>query len=227
MKFTYWGHSCFSVAHGEASLLFDPFVSPNPLASHISLEAIQPTHIFISHGHEDHMADAISIADATNATVVSNFEVIQWLSKKGMKNGLALNIGGGIQAGDFYVKCTHAIHSSSMPDGSYGGTAMGFVASCSGTGFYYAGDTALTVEMKLIGEYFKPAVLLMPIGGSFTMDVADAIIAAGFCGCSNVIGLHYDTFEPIRIDKTNARERFSQSGIELKLLEIGESISIN
>jgi L-ascorbate metabolism protein UlaG (beta-lactamase superfamily) len=129
MRFTYWGHSCFSVRHGEVNLLFDPFISPNPKASHINLESIEPTHIFISHGHEDHLADALQLADVSGATVISNFEIIQWLSNHGLKRGIPLNIGGGIQAGNFFVKCTHAIHSSSMPDGSYGGTAMGFVAT--------------------------------------------------------------------------------------------------
>lgn len=226
MKLTYWGHSCFSLEDHGIHLLFDPFIRPNPLAKHIEISEIRPTHIFISHGHEDHMADAVEIATTNQATIIGSFEVVNWISKHYKGNFHSLNIGGLVSAGQFNVKAVGASHSSSMPDGSYGGVAMGFVISHPSKRLYYSGDTGLSFDMKMVGEIHKPEIGLFPIGGTFTMDPADATLAAEYCGVSEVIGLHFDTFGIIEIDKKSAQECFRSKNKKLSLINIGESVDL-
>ena len=135
-----------------------------------------------------------------------------------------MNIGGKLKLDFGSVKCVSAIHSSSMPDGSYGGNPMGFVIESSERNFYYAGDTALTYDMKLIGNYRKIDFAFLPIGDNFTMGVDNAIIACGFINCDDVIGMHYDTFGYIKIDKHEAITKFESAGKKLSLLEIGKTL---
>ncbi len=226
MKFTYYGHACFELVIDKKVLLFDPFITPNPLAKHIDIKKIKPHYILISHGHEDHIADAISIAITSGATVISNFEIISWLNKQGITNTHPMNTGGHWFFDFGKVKCVNAIHSSSLPDGSYGGNPMGFLIESDQGNIYYSGDTALTYDMKLIGDYKKIDTCLFPIGNNFTMGVDNAIIASEFVKCDKVIGLHYDTFEMIKIDKTEAVNKFAAVGKELNLIEIGNSIEL-
>ncbi len=226
MTITYYGHSCFTIKAKGKQLLFDPFISKNPLASHINISKIQADYILVSHGHEDHITDAVSIAKRTGAMIISNYEIINWLSEQGIENHHAMNTGGH-RIFDFgKVKCVNAVHSSSMPDGSYGGNPLGFLIETSEGNFYYSGDTALTYDMKLIGEYKKINFALLPIGNNFTMGIDNAIIAAEFINCEKIIGLHYDTSEFIKIDHNEAIEKFSSAGKELILLPIGNSIEI-
>jgi L-ascorbate metabolism protein UlaG (beta-lactamase superfamily) len=225
MDITYYGHSCFEVVINGKKLLFDPFISPNELAKQIDIEAIQPDYILISHGHQDHIADAVSIANRSNATVVCNWEIHVWLNKQGIKNTHPMNIGGKCAFDFGNVKCVAAAHSSSLPDGTYGGNPMGFIIESNEANFYYAGDTALTYDMKLIGEYRSIQFAFLPIGDNFTMGVDNAIIATDFIKCKNIIGMHYDTFGYIKIDKELAQRKFNNSGIKLKLFEIGETSS--
>ena len=226
MKITYYGHSCFAVETEGKKLLFDPFISPNPLAKHIDIKNIEADYILISHGHDDHIADAEVIAKRTKATVISNWEIIQWLSKKGIETGHPMNIGGHWIFDFGKVKCVNAVHSSSMPDGSYGGNPMGFLIETGRKSLYYSGDTALTYDMKLIGDFKRMDVALLPIGNNFTMGIDNAIIASNFIRCDKVIGLHYDTFGYIKIDKEEAVDKFASAGKELILMSIGESIEI-
>ncbi|MFN9596200.1 MAG: metal-dependent hydrolase [Bacteroidota bacterium] len=226
MQFTYWGHSCFSLEDSGIHLLFDPFIRPNPLAKHIQISEIKPTHVFISHGHEDHIADAIEIATSSQAMIIGSYEVINWISKHYKGKFQPLNIGGLAIAGQFKVKAVSANHSSSMPDGSYGGVAMGFVISHPSKTLYYSGDTGLSYEMKLVGDIYRPGIGLFPIGGTFTMDHSDAILAAEYCGVPEVIGLHFDTFGPIEIDKKAAQEDFKSKNKKLSLINIGESVDL-
>ena len=226
MKLTYWGHSSFSLEDDGIHLLFDPFISPNPLAKHIQISQIRPTHIFISHGHEDHMADVVEIAASCHANIIGSFEVINWISKNYNGNFHSLNIGGQVICGPFKVKAVSASHSSSMLDGSYGGVAMGFVINHPSKCLYYSGDTGLSYEMKLVGDVYGPEIGLFPIGGTFTMDHTDAIVAAEYCGVLEVIGLHYDTFGPIKIDKTVAQSDFRIKNKKLSLINIGESVDL-
>jgi L-ascorbate metabolism protein UlaG (beta-lactamase superfamily) len=227
MKVTYYGHSCFLVETKGKKLLFDPFISGNPLASGIDIKKIAADYILISHGHEDHIADAETIAKLTGATVVAAFEVAVWLNKKGVEKYHPMNTGGHWIFDFGKVKCVNAVHSSSLPDGSYGGNPMGFLIESADSNFYYAGDTALTYDMKLIGEYKNIDLAFLPIGNNFTMGIDNAVIAADFIKCNRIIGMHYDTFGYIKINHDEAKQKFQQTGKELILMNIGETLNLN
>lgn len=227
MKITYFGHSCFGVEINGKHLLFDPFILPNELAKGVDINSIKADYILISHGHDDHIADAEAIAKRTNATVICNWEINVWLGKKGVTNIHPMNTGGKVKLDFGNVKCVVAQHSSSLPDGTYGGNPMGFVVESSEGNFYYAGDTALTYDMKLIGEYRQIDFAFLPIGDNFTVGVDNAIIACDFIACNKVIGMHYDTFGYIKINKTEAVQKFDSLGKSLTLMQIGETITIN
>ncbi|MDD5198255.1 MAG: metal-dependent hydrolase [Terrimicrobiaceae bacterium] len=224
MKLTYYGHSCFGVEVAGMALLLDPFISPNPLAESIDVDAVPADFILLSHGHADHVADAVRIAQRTGGTVIANFEVANWIGAQGVTKIHPMNHGGSCGFDFGRVKYVKAVHSSSLPDGSYGGQPGGFVvAAKDGGSFYFAGDTALTLDMKLIAEEFDLRFAALPIGDNFTMGAADAAKAAGFLGCDEVVGMHYDTFPPICIDHDVARAAFQRAGRRLHLLEIGET----
>lgn len=226
MEFTFYGHACFGVNIGGKHILFDPFISPNEKAKSIDVDKVPADFILISHGHEDHVADVDSIGKRTGATLVSNFEIISWFEGKGLENGHPMNHGGSWNFDFGTVKYVNAVHSSVMPDGAYGGNPGGFVVKSEGKVFYYAGDTALHMDMKLIGEYEKLDFAVLPIGDNFTMGIDDAVIAAEFINCDKIIGVHYDTFGYIEIDHDEAKQKFATKGKELILLEIGETIKL-
>lgn len=225
MQITYYGHSCFGVEVNGKNLLFDPFITPNELAKNIDATQVKADYILISHGHEDHIADAVSIAKRTGAKVICNWEISVWLQKQGIDNVHPMNTGGKVKLDFGNVKCVKAEHSSMLPDGSNGGNPMGFVVESIEGNFYYAGDTALTYDMKLIGEYRSINFAFLPIGDNFTMGPENAMIASEFINCSDIIGMHYDTFGYIQIDKTEAQRKFELSGKNLTLLEIGQTIT--
>lgn len=224
MKTSYYGHSCFSVEVAGRTLLFDPFITPNPLASNVDANKIPADYILVSHGHEDHMADAVDIARRTGATVIANYEVALWLNAKGAPKIHPMNHGGGFNFDFGRVKFVSAVHSSTMPDGSNGGNAGGFVIETSAGNFYCSGDTALTLDMKLIGESTKLKFAALCIGDNFTMGADDAVKAAGFIGCDQILGLHYDTFPPIKIDHAVAKQKFQAAGKTLHLPLPGQSL---
>ena len=226
MELTYYGQSCFAIVIKEKKILFDPFITPNPLAENIDIAKIEADYIFISHGHGDHIADCVAIAKRTNALVVSSFEVINWLEQQGLQNTHSMNTGGG-HAFDFgKVKCVVAQHSSSLPDGSDGGNPMGFVFMTEKRNFYYSGDTALTLDMQLIPRWTNLNFSILPIGDNYTMNVEDAIHAAEFVKCHVVVGVHYNTFDIIKIDTEKAHEDFKAAGKTLLLPAIGETITL-
>ncbi|MEO5911310.1 MAG: metal-dependent hydrolase [Pelobium sp.] len=225
MKVNYLGHSTFLFEIAGKKILIDPFISPNELASHIKVDEIACDYILISHGHGDHVADLISIAKRTNAQVVSSFEIIEWCAKQGVKNGHPMNLGGSWNFDFGSVKMVYASHSNSLPDGTYGGTAAGFIIKAEGKTIYYAGDTSLNQEMKLTGELNHLDYAFLPIGDNFTMGIDDAVIAADFIKCKNIIGMHYDTFGFIKIDHDKAKKAFADAGATLHLLEITDDIS--
>lgn len=224
MNIKYYGHSCFEVEVNGKFLLFDPFISPNELAKGVDVNSVKADYILISHGHEDHIADAVSIAKRTKAKVICAWEISVWLGKQGVENIHPMNTGGKVKLDFGNVKCVVAHHSSSLPDGTYGGNPMGFVIESTEGNFYYAGDTALTYDMKLIGDYRHINFAFLPIGDNFTMGVDNAIIACDFINCSDIIGMHYDTFGYIKIDKEEAKTKFDRAGRQLTLLNVGESI---
>ncbi|MFZ4116155.1 MAG: metal-dependent hydrolase [Chthoniobacterales bacterium] len=223
MKITYYGHSCFQVEVVGKRLLFDPFITPNPLASQIDITTLKPDYILISHGHIDHVADVESIAKASGATLIGCFEVMEWFSKKGIQKKQAMNIGGSIHVEFGSVTFTSALHSSSMPDGSYGGQPGGFLVKTKEGNFYYSGDTGLMHDMKLIASAAPLKFAALCIGDCFTMGVEDAITAAKWVGCQEILGLHYNTFPPIQIDTVAAKKAFEHAGLHLHLLSVGSS----
>jgi L-ascorbate metabolism protein UlaG (beta-lactamase superfamily) len=168
----------------------------------------------------------VEIAKRTGATVIAPFEVGSWFGNKGVKNVQAMNHGGGAKMPFGRVKLTAAIHSSSMPDGSYGGNPAGFVIETSDGNFYYSGDTALSYEMKLIGEQTSLRFAVLPIGDFFTMGIDDALRAAEFVGTAKIVGVHYDTFPPIKLDRAAATKAAEAAGKELLLPKIGATIDI-
>ncbi len=221
MQFSYYGHSCFSVFAGGKILLFDPFVSANKLAGTIMVDEIQADYIFVSHAHFDHIADVMRIAKRTSAKVLGSWELYEWFNKNGLKNTHPINPGGQCTFDFGIVKCFSAQHSSSLPDGSYGGIASGFACHTFDGSFYYSGDTGLTLDMQLVPDWRKMDFAVLPIGGGLTMGVEDAIKAAKLIGVNTVVGVHYDTFDFIKIDHLKAVEFFKMAEIKLHLLEIG------
>jgi len=226
MKFTYYGHSCFSVEVNGKHLLFDPFITGNEFAKNINIAAIEADYILVSHGHADHILDCVAIAQATGAKVVCSWEIHGWLNKQNVNNTHPMNSGGKWDFGDFVVKCVVAQHSSGLPDGSYGGNPMGFIVYTNESNFYYSGDTALTTDMQFIPKWAKLNFAVLPIGDNFTMGYEDAAEAAKMVACKTVIGVHYDTFGYIRIDHQKAKKAFENVGCRLELIKIGETINI-
>lgn len=224
-QITYYGHSCFGVETGGKKLLFDPFIRPNELAREIDPDRIEADYLLITHGHEDHVADAVELAKRTGALVICNFEIYVWLNKQGVENIRPMNTGGKFNTDFGLVKCVTAHHSSGLPDGSYGGNPMGFIVKSDKHTFYYAGDTALTLDMQLIPEWFTLDFAFLPVGDNFTMDADDAIKACDFIQCDDVIGMHYDTFGYIKINHKEVLDKFEREGKNLTLMQIGETIT--
>lgn len=226
MKFTYYGHSCFSVFAGGKTLLFDPFITPNKLASAVDVDKVEADYIFVSHGHFDHITDVERIANRTGAMVLANWEIYQWFNKGGLKNTHPINPGGQFTFDFGTVKCLVAQHSSGLPDGSYGGVACGFAFRTSDGNFYYSGDTGLTLDMQLIPDWANLDFAVFPVGDGLTMGVDDAIKAARLVGVKKVVGVHYDTFDFIKMDHAKAVEAFKKAGMTLHLLEIGSVVEL-
>ena len=222
MKITYTGHGGFIVEVSGKSLVFDPFISPNELAKDkIKVEDIKADYVLLTHGHMDHVADAETIARQNNAPIISNFEIVGWYEEKGLK-GHPMNHGGKWQFDFGTVNYVNAVHSSVLPDGTYGGNPGGFVITTDEGTFYFAGDTALTWDMKLIPLlYPKLDFAILPMGDNFTMSYEHAVIASDFIECDKIIGCHYDTFGFIEINHDAAKKAFEEKGKQLLLPEIG------
>ncbi|MGI8950636.1 MAG: metal-dependent hydrolase [Chitinophagaceae bacterium] len=226
MKLTFYGQATFVVTVNDKQILFDPFITNNPAAKNIDVNNIHADYIFISHGHGDHTGDLITIAKRTNALCVGAAEVAGWMQKQGIKNIHPMNQGGRIKFDFGNVRGVNAIHSSSFSDGTYGGNPLGFVFETDEGNFYYSGDTALTIDMQLIPLWTKLDFAVMPIGGNYTMDVADAIRAADFVNVDKIVGIHYNTFEAIKIDTHKAKADFEAAEKTLLLPAVGETIDV-
>ncbi len=223
MKFTFYGHACFAIETGGKKLLFDPFITGNELAKDIDINKIEADYILVSHGHGDHVGDLIAIANNTGATVVAAYEVVGWAQQNGVKNVHPMNFGSAhFEFGKLHF--LPAWHSSAMPGGEYGGNPGGFLVHAEEHKFYYSGDTCLMMDMQLVPRYAKLDFAILPVGGNFTMDADDAVIAADFIQCDKIIGVHFDTFGYIKIDHNAAKEKFKAAGKELILPMIGETI---
>jgi L-ascorbate metabolism protein UlaG (beta-lactamase superfamily) len=199
-ELTWLGHGTWMIETGESKILLDPFLDDNPSAP-VKASEVNPDFILVSHGHFDHVADAASIANRTGATVVTNFEISQWLqSKHGVKDPVGMNIGGGLQMPFGHVKMTLAFHSSMLPDGSNGGTACGLLLTLEDDKrVYFACDTAVFEDMKRIGAVGLDLAVL-PIGDLFTMGPGDACEATRLLNPARVAPAHYNTWPPIEQD---------------------------
>lgn len=226
MKITYLGHACLSIETKDKTLLIDPFITGNPLAKHIDINKLYADYILITHAHEDHILDVEAIAKRTGAKIISNFEIVTYFQNKGIE-GHPMNLGGKWKFDFGTIHSTIAHHTSSFPDGSYGGQPGGFVLETNHHRVYIAGDTALTYEMKLIPEVIGELDLaILPVGDNFTMGINEALKASKFLDCNKVLGYHYDTFGYIEIDKIEAQNKFAKAKRELILLPIGNNIKI-
>lgn len=225
MKITFYGHASLGIEIDGKYILVDPFISGNPKASHIDIHTLKADYILITHAHQDHILDVEAIAKRTHAVIVSNYEIATYFGAKGLKYH-PMNHGGSWNFDFGTVKYVNAVHSSSFPDGSYGGNPGGFVIEGEHKNIYIAGDTALTMDMKLIPMRTKLDLAILPVGDNFTMDVDDAIIASDFVECDKILGYHYDTFGYIEIDHEQAIKKFFDKGKDLMLLEIGDSIEL-
>lgn len=205
-------------------LLFDPFISPNPAAAGIEVAGLKPDFVLVSHGHEDHVADVEAVVQSSGALLVSNFEVVNWFQARGVEKAQPLNHGGGCDLPFGRVAYVNAVHSSSMPDGSYGGNPGGFVVETAEGNFYFSGDTALSMDMKMLGERHDLDWAALCLGDTFTMGPRDAATAAQWVGVRKVLGLHFDTFPPIEIDHEAARGVFSDADVALTLAKPGEVV---
>jgi L-ascorbate metabolism protein UlaG (beta-lactamase superfamily) len=225
MNFTFYGHACFAIEVAGKKLLFDPFITGNELAKNIDINTIEADYILLSHGHADHVADMAAIAKHTGAKLIAMAEVVEWAASQGIEGGHPMNYGSfNFDFGE--ARMVPAWHSSGLPDGSYGGNPAGWLIKTSEGNFYFAGDTCLSMEMQLIPRYAKLDFAILPIGGNFTMNAEDAVIAADFIQCRKIVGVHYDTFGYIRIDHEKAKQQFSSAGLDLILPNIGETISL-
>ncbi|MDJ0644944.1 MAG: metal-dependent hydrolase [Flavobacteriaceae bacterium] len=225
MKISYLGHAALALEVAGKHLVVDPFISGNELAKHLDVHSIKADYILITHAHQDHILDVETIAKNTSAKVISNYEIVTYYNAKGIE-GHPLNHGGSWPFDFGKVTYVNAIHTSSFPDGSYGGQPGGFLLETEEGNVYIAGDTALTFDMKLIPLKATIDLAILPIGDNFTMGIDDAVIASDFIECNKVLGYHYDTFGYIKINHIEAKSKFSAKNKELILLEIGNHITI-
>ncbi|WP_392448530.1 metal-dependent hydrolase [Capnocytophaga canis] len=225
MEITYYGHSCVGIKIAETYLLVDPFISENPLAKHIDINSIKADYILITSAHQDHTTDVEAIAKRTNAKIISNFEIVEYFYDRGI-DGHPLNLGGGNNFPFGVLKFVPALHSSTFQNGKAGGCAGGFIIKTMDKTIYIAGNTALHFDMQLIPVRYKLDLAILPIGGNFTMDVEDAIMASDFVKCNTIMGVNYDTFNLIKIDHELAKRSFKAKGKELLLPAIGSFITV-
>jgi L-ascorbate metabolism protein UlaG (beta-lactamase superfamily) len=225
MKITFLGHASLQIEIAGITIIVDPFITGNELANNIDINVIKADYILITHAHQDHILDVDVIAKNTGAKIVSNFEIATHFGAKGYESH-PMNHGGSWQFDFGKVTYTNAIHTSSFPDGSYGGQPGGFIIESEEGNIYIAGDTALTMDMKLIPMQCKINLAILPIGDNFTMGIDSAIIASNFVECNHILGVHFDTFGYIKINHDDAISKFVKVGKKLELLKIGDSMTI-
>lgn len=224
MKLTWYGHAALGLDTGAHRILIDPFLGGNPAASSAP-DHLPADYILVTHGHGDHLGDAVAIAKRTRATVIANFEICNWLQAHGVQTH-AQHIGGGFLHPFGYVKLTLALHGSALPDGSYGGNPVGFLLTAEGKKIYCAGDTGLFGDMALIGEEGVELAAL-PIGDNFTMGPDDALRAVKLLRPRHVVPIHYNTWGLIAQDaEAWARRVEKETPAQPHVLKPGESLTL-
>ena len=237
MKIRYHGHSCFELSDGETTVLVDPFLKPNNPSAIATADDVNPTHIAISHGHVDHMADAVPVAQRTGAHVVAMVELAVYLQSQGLENVSDPNLGGYVEFDWGYVGLVPAWHTNTIAgseEAPYSadlgipiGVPAGLVIKIGDRTVYHAGDTALFSDMKLISRRSDIDVALLPIGGHYTMDRTDAVVAAEFVGATTVIPMHYDPVPPIETDADAFKSDVeSKTSSQVVVMKPGESHSV-
>ncbi|PJF39949.1 MAG: metal-dependent hydrolase [Phototrophicales bacterium] len=209
INFTWLGHSAFSLNINSHPILIDPFLQDNPLAP-VKPDDVEAEIIFLSHAHGDHLGDTVAIAQRTGAKVVCNFEMTNWLQKNGVENVQPQQPGGGVDYDFVHAKWTVAHHSSSFPDGTYGGQPNGFILTVDDKKIYFAGDTSLFSDMQLIGNEGID-VAFLPIGDLFTMGIDDSLRAIEFIKPKFVVPMHYNTWPPIVQDVASWAQRVNSN----------------
>ena len=236
MEIRYHGHSCFELSDGDTTLIVDPFLAPNNPKAELTADDVSVTHLALTHGHADHVADAVAVATRNNAQCVAMVEVANWLEMQGVENVSDPNLGGTVRFDDLSIKLVPAWHTNTLPGsadrpfsaelGTPIGTPSGLIIEIGGLTIYDAGDTCLFGDMELIGKRHGVDVALLPIGGHYTMDREDAAYAAELIGAKKVIPIHYDTFPPIETDAQAFAEDLAAKGIEGIVLNPGDSATL-
>jgi L-ascorbate metabolism protein UlaG (beta-lactamase superfamily) len=237
MEINYIGHSTVELVDGDTRVLIDPFLKPNNPAAQVTAEEVNPTHVFMTHAHMDHYADAIAVGKRTGASFVAVTELANVLGEQGIEDATDINLGGSVSYDWGWVKLVPAWHTSTVPgsedrpysptSGTVIGTACGVLVNIGGKTVYHLGDTALFSDLKLIVERNPADVAFIPIGGHYTMDRHDAVVAAEFVGAGTVIPVHYNTFPPIETDAEAFKADVeSQTKSKVAVLAPGESLSV-
>jgi len=224
MHITWLGHSCILI-EGEDKVIIDPFLSGNPVASK-KVDEINVDIVAVTHGHGDHLGDAIEIAKK-GAALVAIHELAQYASSKGIE-AIGVNIGGSVIIGKTKITMVPAFHSSGIDASNFsfsGGHPAGFVIN-SGKTIYHAGDTCLFSDMKLIAELYKPEIAFLPIGDRYTMGPREAAIAASWIKADVTIPIHYNTFPVIKQDANEFKKMAEEKGAKVKILNVGERIEL-
>jgi L-ascorbate metabolism protein UlaG (beta-lactamase superfamily) len=225
-KLTWHGHATLGLETGGYKLVIDPFFTGNPAAT-LSPDKVAADFLLISHGHGDHVGDAVAIAKHIDATVISNYEIANWFASQGIEKTHGQHLGGGHKHPFGYLKLTLALHGSMLPDGSYGGNPCGFLLTTNdGKKIYFAQDTGLFGDMKLIGEEGLD-VAVIPIGDNFTMGPDDALRAVKMLEPKIVVPIHYNTWGLISQDANAWKERVEkETKTKVAVLKPGESLSV-
>lgn len=220
----YLGHSAFYIKSDNFGLLFDPWLSNNPNVD-FDYKKENITHILLSHGHGDHFGETLEISKATGAKVIAVYETANFCSNQGV-NAVGVAMGSEIKFEFGLARFCGAIHSNSLPNGQYGGIAGSILVNLSGKKIFFAGDTALTKDFELVGEFYKPEIAMLPIGGHFTMGVDDAVIASKMLGAETIIPMHYNTFDAINADVSDFKSKIQALGKTCQIMQINDEMKI-